>query len=477
MWRTLLIAVLFSWLATTAQAQDTGWDVCRGSPGSDGPVLHDCRPLDGIIDPQGRELWIRSSLAAPTDDQPHALYIGGIASSEAWLNGVQLGANGQPGRSAATEKPGRYLTALLIRDSLWRAQGNVLVVHLSSFHGGLRLESPVGVLRVAPYPPPDRTPFLAVIFVAAGALFAAAFGFGVIHALRRTGSSLTLAAMAVVAGLQAVVESLRSLFAYAYPLHVWRLTGIWILAATFSILLVSYAASRFLPKARRTLTAMAVIAVAATWMVPGFDWKTGWALIIGAGIAAVAAMVGVRDSRPGARLGLACLALFLGVGLLFPEWLLDLSFFLLAACFVLPLLMVEVVRLGREDQGREAALTRAAHQPDRLTVVSSRGVELVPIVDIIAVVGADDYVELRLTGGRRLLHAARLDRLEAELPTAFLRVHRSVIANLTLATGYTRNGSRWILSMQDGGSLPISRSRLSTLREALGEGTTRWKPA
>ena len=242
------------------------------------------------------------------------------------------------------------------------------------------------------------------------------------------------------------------------------------MAAAFSILLVSYAASRFFPRARRTLTGVAAVAVGATLLIPGFDLKTGWALIVGAGLAAIIAAVAVRLGRPGARPSLAWLALFLAVGVLLPQWLLDLSFFLLAACLILPLLMVEVIRLGREDQGREAALTRAANQPDRLTVASSRGVELVPIADILAVVGADDYVELRLTDGRCLLHAARLDRLEGELPAGFLRVHRSVIANLALATGYARHGGRWTLLMQDGAALPISRSRVAALRETLGEG-------
>lgn len=477
MWRTLIIAVLLSWLATAAQASDAGWETCRGHAGSGGPVLSDCRPLDGVIDPQGREMWIRSILAAPADDRPQALHIAGIASSEIWLNGVKLGANGRPGDSAATEAPGRYQTAFVIRDSLWRPQGNVLVVHLSSFHGGLQLDHPIGALTVAPYPYPLPGVFLAVTFVAAGALFAAAFGFGVIHLMRRTGSSLTLAAMAGVAALQAVLESLRNLVPYAYPFHPWRLTGLWLLSAAFSVLLVSYAASRFFPKARRVLTGVALVAVGATLFVPGFDLKTGSALLVGAGLAAVATAVAVRHRRPAALLSLAYLAVFLGVGVLFPEWLLDLSFFLLAACLILPLLMVEVVRLSREDQGREAALTRAANQPDRLTVASSRGVELVPIADIVAVVGADDYVELRLSGGRRLLHAARLDRLETELPPGFLRVHRSVIANLARATGYERDGGRWTLFMRDGAALPISRRRLAALRDALGEAPANGEPA
>ncbi len=69
---------------------------------------------------------------------------------------------------------------------------------------------------------------------------------------------------------------------------------------------------------------------------------------------------------------------FLALGLLFPRWLVDLSYFLFAAGLVLPLLMAEVVRLGRDDRAREAALTRAASRPDRLTVASARGVELCP---------------------------------------------------------------------------------------------------
>ena len=92
-----------------------------------------------------------------------------------------------------------------------------------------------------------------------------------------------------------------------------------------------------------------------------------------------------------------------------------------------------------------------------------------PLGDIVAVVGADDYVELRLTNGRKLLHSARLDRLEAELPASFLRVHRSVIANLAQVRGLERDGGRVRLLMDEGAPLPISRNRLATVRDALDE--------
>lgn len=467
MWRILIIAGLLIGLASLARAEEPAWQACRGASSPDGPVLSDCRPLTGVIDPQGRDLWLRTSIPKPEDERLRALHLYGIASAEAWLNGRSLGTNGRPGFDAQSETPGRYQAALPIGETAWRAGANDLVVHLSSFHGGVRLDRPMGAVVVAPYPLSSGPPLLAVTLIAAGALFAAAFGFGVIHAMRRTGSSLTLAAVAGVAALQAVVESVRPLFGYSYPLHVWRLGAIWLLAAAFAVLLVSYVTSRFMPGARRWMTGLALVAVTATTLLPGFDLKTGAALIAGVAMALIACVTGVRRRLPGARLTLAWLTLFLGLGLAFPRWLVDLSYFLLAAGLVLPLLMAEVVRLGREDRGREAALTLAAGQPNRLTVASARGVELVPIPDILAVVGADDYVELRLVGERTLLHTDRLDRLEAQLPPGFLRIHRSVIASLDHVRSLQRDGDRWRLHMAEGPPLPVSRARLSGLRDAL----------
>jgi DNA-binding LytR/AlgR family response regulator len=467
MFRTLLLTVLLMGLSTVAQAKDTPWQACHGAMGPGGPVLSECRPIQDFVDPQGRELWIRSTIAAPGDTRPRALYLAGVASSEAWLNDQHLGANGRPGATARDEHPGRYQAVFPIRETTWRPGQNTLVLHLSSFHGGLPFARPMSAMGVWPYPYPQRIALLAVTFVAAGVLLAAAFGFGVIHAMRRTGSSLVLAAMAGVAAVQAIVESLRPLFDYPYPLHAWRMSAIWALAAAFAILLTAYVAGRFTPRARGLMIGLALGLVGATVLLPGFDMKTVWALILGVALAALPAAAGVYRRVPGARPALAYLALFLAVALGFPEWLADLSYFLLAAGLVLPLLVVEVVRLGRDDRGREAALTRAASRPDRLTVASARGVELAPIAEILAVVGADDYVELRMAGGRSLLHAARLDGLTNQLPANFLRIHRSVIANLDHVLRLERDGDRWRLHLSEGAPLPVSRSRQPALREAL----------
>ncbi|MDR7230217.1 DNA-binding LytR/AlgR family response regulator [Caulobacter sp. BE264] len=467
MWRVLILIVVMSGLSTLARAEDFAWESCHGVPGPAGPALSDCRLIGDFVDPQGRELWIRTTIAPPSDTRPRALYVAGVASSEAWLNGRPLGANGVPGPSALDEVPGRYEAAFPIREIAWRPGDNTLVLRLSSFHGGLRFAGPMTAITVLPSPYPRRTALLAVTFLAAGALLAAAFGFGVIHALRRTGSSLVLAGMAGVAALQAIVESLRTLFNYPYPLHAWRMSAIWALAAAFAILLVVYVTSRFMPRARGLMVGLALGVIGATVLLPGFDYKTAWALMLGVALAVPPAVAGVRRKAPGAWPTLAYLALFLVVALGFPQWLADFSYFLLAASLILPLLMVEVVRLGREDRSREAALTEAVSRPDRLTIASARGVELAPIQDILAVVGADDYVELRLVGGRSLLHAARLDALSSQLPANFMRVHRSVIANLAHVQRLERDGDRWRLHLSEGAPLPVSRARQPAVREAL----------
>jgi hypothetical protein len=350
---------------------------------------------------------------------------------------------------------------------LWRPSDNELVLRLSAFHGGIRFSAPVARLWIDDYPGRARPGFLAATFAAAGALLAAAFVFGAVFWLRRTGSSLMLAAMAAVAALQAVVENFRHLVRYDYPLHAWRVGAIWLLALIFAVLLVAYTAARFAPRHRRLLTGLAAIAGSLSFLAPGFDLKTSLALLIGIVLAAGVAALGAHRRIPGAIPTLVFLAGCLSVALAAPMWFLDLSFFVLVAGLTLPLLVADVVRLGRSDRDREAALTRAVGRPDRLTVATGKGVELISLHDIIAILGADDYAELRLMGGRSLLHDARLDRLEAHLPPGFARVHRSAIVNLAHARRLERDGSRWRLHMAEGAPLPVSRARLEALRERL----------
>jgi two-component system response regulator LytT len=131
----------------------------------------------------------------------------------------------------------------------------------------------------------------------------------------------------------------------------------------------------------------------------------------------------------------------------------------------------------------EARLARALERATRsappaagqtLVVRATGRLELVAVADIVAVSGADDYVEILLSGGRRVLHDARLDDLERRLPSGFVRVHRSHIvkAEQVKAIHGTPTGGR-TLQLASGQEIPVSRSRTkeidAVIRAAGGE--------
>lgn len=118
------------------------------------------------------------------------------------------------------------------------------------------------------------------------------------------------------------------------------------------------------------------------------------------------------------------------------------------------------------------ALQRATmREPDdRLRYVAAyrgNGVALVPLVEIVAVHGAGDYSEVQTLAGKRYLHKKPLQQLSAELPTSFLRVHRSHIVNLQFAAGLERKGGASYLRLDNEECIPVGRSFASALRKRL----------
>ena len=173
---SLILLLAQSLIATPALAQTYAWQVCEGTLGRSGPVLSDCRPLIGHIDPQGRDLWITTTAPPPAVAQGQVLRITGVASSEAWLNDVFLGANGRPGGDGPSERPGRYEVEFAIPPSAWGPERSVLTLRLSSFHAGARLAQPIGAIKVVPARDGLLRSQIAVNLTLVGMLAASAFG-------------------------------------------------------------------------------------------------------------------------------------------------------------------------------------------------------------------------------------------------------------------------------------------------------------
>ena len=129
---------------------------------------------------------------------------------------------------------------------------------------------------------------------------------------------------------------------------------------------------------------------------------------------------------------------------------------------------VSAQRLGLAlDRALDRTTARTPGQTS-LAVRSAGRIDLAAFADIVALSGADDYVEVVLADGRRLLHDTRLNDLERRLPPGFVRVHRSHIANTAhLRCIRTLANRRRMLELAGGARIPVSRSRLARIEQLL----------
>jgi two-component system LytT family response regulator len=107
-----------------------------------------------------------------------------------------------------------------------------------------------------------------------------------------------------------------------------------------------------------------------------------------------------------------------------------------------------------------------AHGPMSRLFVRS-GSLIVP-VDVAAVAWFEalgDYVTAHTGKARHVLHLS-LNRLEARLdPARFARIHRTHIVNLDRVKAFRRRGAGGLVAeLEDGTTLPVSRSRARSLR-------------
>ncbi len=128
----------------------------------------------------------------------------------------------------------------------------------------------------------------------------------------------------------------------------------------------------------------------------------------------------------------------------------------------------------RERLAQALSRVSATHRPQSLrarvlTFRDGNRTRIFKVECIRAIHGADNYAEVELEDGRRLLHDKSLDQLEEMLPARFHRVHRSHIVDLARIVGLENlPGSRYRAHLDSGEFVPVSRSRIRKLRDQLG---------
>jgi DNA-binding LytR/AlgR family response regulator len=460
-------------------------------PDFDGPR---CRDVGlGFVDAQNTALWVKREIEIAEGflrvDRPLGVFVLAKASSEVWVNGALIGANGRPGINRREEVPGRMDAVLHVPRDLLRVGGNEIVLRMSSHHGHILLRNPTHGLFITDYGEPSEAILRAYwpSLITFGAFVIGFIAFAVAAARGGAPGSAELALMALFAGTQLIVEAGRGLFAYAYPWHDVRLVALALLASAFGLALSAYLLRRFtaLGLVWRLAALFPVLGLHAFIFLnaEGYDAKTAF-ILIDTALLCLAAMIWWSWRRkPDALPHLGALAAFVGVGFWTQGQFLDLYFYYLVAGALILLLARDALALVRERRIRRAEESRARQleialeqvrqqaEPAQLNLVSAGKMERVSTEQIAQLKGAGDYVEVCFADGRTALYNGALNALEDELPPTFLRVHRSHIVNTAFVKTLTRDPSGvGVLALTTGEEAPVSRRIMPKVRSALAAG-------
>lgn len=442
-------------------------------------LLHD-------VDPQGRQIWLRLTLAKNESTATGflGLLLAVKASSEVFLDGRRIGSNGVPGADSAQEIPGRMDVVIPIPGHRLRPGGGRFDVRMSSHHGWLTLNSPVHAIELVDFPDPQALTlryYLPSLLPLGIFLLAGFYFFSLVVRSERKLEPALLGALAVLAGLQLLLEVSRGVFAYSYPVQDLRLIGILACSVGFGVCLVAVHARLFAPRWLSGSTVLAAVATAGAMLLsPSLDAKTSMVLFTATALSLGLALVGARAGLRGGWLQVWLLLVFGLANLLAPTRFIDLGFYLLVAALMVGLMILQAGaysrerRLGEEQRLRADRLQRALDQaqidqvPRVLAVPGIGTVQHVPVERIVRIQGAGDYVELHLDDGNRLLHTTTLNELDAELSPGFLRVHRSHLVNTRCIERMERaEGGTGTLYLRGSEPVPVSRRVMPGVRRAL----------
>ena len=470
----LLLAMVPAPVATAQTPPLAAGPVQRCTASGAGPV---CRPTSlsqfDLAEPVVTTRQIVSvSRAGAASRLPIAITLIGTMSSEVRWNGTLIGRNGRVGGDAASETPGRFRATIAIPREIVRVGRNVLDIRMSAHHRWLPVHRPVQRIAVEFYKGSSSAELGAYwpALLTAGALVVAALYFGAAALVGRSRrEALLLTGVAVCATLQLAIETSRSFIDYAYPWHIARVTGIVLLVAITSALMVSYAARRYAPQlTRRTATASVVTSIGAVTVLPLFDTKA-WACLLATAILCLLCATTARERRDG-RVGMGVALLFALLLLWRGGDVLDRGYYLFVAVLLAGLVAEQVFGLRQlysslaVERDRGAALAARLEEakdvgPSTISFRDGTAIHRVAEDEIVRITAADDFCELTLTDRRPLLVGGTLRAFEASLPDQFVRVHKSCIINLAHVQSMNpKPGGGHQLLLRDGTSTPVGRT-------------------
>ncbi|MBU2280219.1 MAG: LytTR family transcriptional regulator, partial [Gammaproteobacteria bacterium] len=409
-----------------------------------------------------------------------------------FFNGVYLGQNGTPSTSADNEFAGRMDATFYIPPALLQQKSNEIVLHLSSHHGFLQLKAPIHFIGLGSFAFYSETVLQNTGFslIPLGALILGALYFAVasLSPYRRRYNMLFFL-MAFFAASQLFAEISRFIFSYSYPMHDVRLLTIVSLSLAFGGCLWIFNVLKFVEQKHMWWIGSGVsLTIISAMVFPGFDGKTAIAILIPTLLSM--ALVGYRWFTLRTKNLAIYLAVYslLAVSILLTFGRFHDSVFYYMITLVLALLFIQqALEFNKEQDKRKFEEQQVAklqfkldqnnqkQTPDKIKIVGAGKVEFVSTEHIIYCKAAGDYTELFLIDQKKILYSGNLKELESQLPTTFLRVHRSYIVNIDYVASLEKSNSvpqntpssTGFLSMTSGDQVPVSRRILPMVRSVL----------
>jgi hypothetical protein len=458
----------------------------------------ECNTVSGWdIDPQNTALWAKFSLNIPTSmlnkQQPLSVYVSGKTSSRVYFNGAYLGHNGTPSHNASDEFPGKIDAMFYVPPSLIKPNDNHIVIQFSSHHGFLKLASPINFIGFGSYAGTTAIlqQSLGLSFIPLGALVLGALYFLVasFSPLNRQTNVLFLL-MCSLAACQLFAEISRALFSYSYPLHDLRLMLIAGFSLSFGICLLYFICSKLERVNARVWTVIGALStLMVVYFVPGFDPKTALGILVPScfccGLIAYQWL-----KRPSKELLISLLVflLFIAIVIMTLTRFHDILFYYIITAVLGFLFVQQALKLNREQFQRKIEQLQVAklqfkleqnqqkEQPKKININSAGKVELIDSEQIAYCKAAGDYVELYLDANKQILFSGNLKELESQLPSTFLRVHRSYLVNMdyiqSLSSKASHNQKKTVagggfLTLKGAYEVPVSRRIMPQVRNAI----------
>mgnify|MGYP003648070421 CR=1 FL=1 len=445
-----------------------------------------CAPIKfHDIDPQSNALWLRTELPeeAITELQniPLGLYLMGKTASVVYLNGQMIGKNGQPTDNPQNEVVGKMDHVFFLPKEGLKAKKNELVIHLSAHNGYINLASPMHFIGLAAYGDSKRFiqshSTLGLIFVGMFVLSCLYYGSLALRLDNKLNPFL-LFLMSFFAGLQLTVEISRGLINYEYPTHDLRLISICLFALGFGLSLLTLLSNKFAGAQKlHWIYGGALLTSIIVLITPGFDVKTNLAIVVPILISFVLIVVSLkRRFSWNAIKNLAVLAVFICTVLVTFRYFHELVFYFLVAMLLAYLFVQQANEYSIELESALAEKTLRAklefkleqmqqHQKSETLNINSAGkIEKIATQDIFYCQASGDYVEIYLQS-RELLFSGSLKSMAEQLPTIFVRVHRSYVVNIDKVISLKRDGENGYLVLSNDAQIPVSRRMMPQVRE------------